>query len=84
MEENATSLNAIDREKFDKLCEGIDFDTVEDFAAKTQTVMETYFGVKAAIPSAMTESTQQVDKNQTESMSKYVDALTRQADFTRN
>ena len=77
------SLTVSEFEKFETLCEGIEFTTEEAFEVKLQTIKENYFP-KTKRDSVITEHDTPVPQNLVEgAMAHYVQALTNPLAFTR-
>ena len=80
--ECATGLAESQKEKLVSLAEGVEFETEEDFQKKVETIKESYFTRKAEIAESATEPTEEasaplVESTASDSMSKYVDQLSR-------
>ena len=80
--EIAVGLAETEKEKLTKLAEGVEFETEEDFKSKVETIKESYFTRKAEVAGSATEPTEEgsaplVESTASDSMSKYVDQLSR-------
>jgi len=80
--ECATGLAETQKEKLVSLAEGVEFETEEDFRKKVETIKESYFTRKAEVVTETTEPTEEasaplVENNETGTMGKYVDAISR-------
>lgn len=77
------SLVLTDREKFKSLCEGLSFDSEEDFAEKVKTIKENHFP-KTKPGSVIAENDTPVQSTLVEgTMAKYVEALSGSLKFKR-
>ena len=80
--ECATGLAETQKEKLVSLAEGVEFENEEDFKSKVETIKESYFTRKAEIAESAKEPTEEaseplVESTASDSMSKYVDQLSR-------
>ena len=80
--ECATGLAETQKEKLVSLAEGVEFENEADFKNKVETIKESYFTRKAETAETVVEPTEEasaplVENNETGTMSKYVDALSR-------
>ena len=80
--ECAAGLAETQMEKLEKLAEGVEFENEEDFKSKVETIKESYFTRKAEIAESAKEPTEEasaplVESTASDSMSKYVDQLSR-------
>ena len=80
--ECATGLAETQKETLVSLAEGVEFETEADFRKKVETIKESYFTRKAEIAETATEPPEEasaplVENNESGTMSKYVDALSR-------
>ena len=79
--ECAAGLAETQKEKLEKLAEGVEFETEEDFRKKVETIKESYFTRKAETAAAV-EPTEEssaplVESTTSGTMSKYVDQIAR-------
>lgn len=83
MEGVGSTLTMTDREKFKSLCEGLSFDSEEDFADKVKTIKESHFP-KTKPGSVIAENDAPVQSTLVEGvMGKYVEALSGSLKFKR-
>ena len=80
--ECATGLAETQKEKLVSLAEGVEFENEADFKNKVETIKESYFTRKAETAETVVEPTEEasaplVENNESGTMSKYVDALSR-------
>ena len=80
--ECATGLAETQKEKLVSLAEGVEFENESDFKKKVETIKESYFTRKAETAETVVEPTEEasaplVENNESGTMSKYVDALSR-------
>ena len=80
--ECATGLAETQKEKLVSLAEGVEFENESDFKNKVETIKESYFTRKAETAETAVEPTEEasaplVENNETGTMSKYVDAISR-------
>ena len=80
--ECATGLAETQKEKLVSLAEGVEFENESDFKKKVETIKESYFTRKAETAETAVEPTEEasaplVENNESGTMSKYVDALSR-------
>ena len=80
--ECATGLAETQKEKLVSLAEGVEFENESDFKNKVETIKESYFTRKAETAETVVEPTEEasaplVENNESGTMSKYVDALSR-------
>ena len=80
--ECATGLAETQKEKLVSLAEGVEFETEADFKSKVETIKESYFTRKAETAETVVEPTEEasaplVENNESGTMSKYVDQLSR-------
>ena len=80
--ECATGLAETQKEKLVSLAEGVEFENESDFKKKVETIKESYFTRKAETAETAVEPTEEasaplVENNESGTMSRYVDALSR-------
>ena len=80
--ECATGLAETQKEKLVSLAEGVEFENEADFKNKVETIKESYFTRKAETAETVVEPTEEasaplVENNESGTMSRYVDALSR-------
>jgi hypothetical protein len=80
--ECATGLAETQKEKLVSLAEGVEFENEADFKNKVETIKESYFTRKAETAETAVEPTEEasaplVENNESGTMSRYVDALSR-------
>jgi len=82
LEEQSTDLADTEKEKLYKLVEGVEYEDDKSFAEKVSVIKENYFAkAKAKSPEdALTEEVQTSDEplDPTDTMSKYMNAISRQ------